>query len=116
LLNLENKGSVFILLSVGEGIKHLLGKRSSLVASRVFLLGSYFLNRCLIVLLKALLVLVESEVFSLVVSVIFLLARLVVGNVDVLESSSLLLSESLSDVALNFFFVLTLNSVSVVGL
>jgi hypothetical protein len=75
--------------------------------------GSNSFNRLIVVLSKALLVLVESHVFSFVVGVIFLLARLVVGNIDILESTSLFLSESLSNVVLNFLLMLTSSSVSV---
>lgn len=75
--------------------------------------GSNGFDRLIVVLSKALLVLVESHVFSFVVSVIFLLTRLVVGNIDILESTSLFLSKSLSNVVLNFLLVLTSSSVSV---
>jgi len=92
LLDLEDKSTISVFAGVSKGIEHLLSKRSSLVTTTVLSGRSDGLNGLLIVLFEALLVLVESEVFSSVVSVIFLLARLMVGNVDILESTSLLFS------------------------
>jgi len=116
LLNLEDNSAVSISLGVGKGVEHLLGERSSLVATTVGGVRSDGFNGLFVVLLEALLVLEESLVFGLVVSVILLLTGFMVGNINVLESTTLLFGKSHGDVVLDFSLVGTLSLVSVASL